>query len=115
MMNRRDLEKMIDRNADLTLFQKKVYKTILDIPRGETRSYKWVAGKVGNVKASRAVGNALNNNPYSPIVPCHRVICSDGTIGGYACGVKKKRLMLKREACKDKEGCSVLGHNSSKL
>ena len=91
------VKKKIEQNKSLTLFQKKVYKAILDIPRGETRSYSWVAEKIGDLKACRAVGNVLNRNPYSPEVPCHRVICSNGSIGGYAGGVKKKLAILRKE------------------
>lgn len=87
---------MIDQ-ANLTAFQKKVYKAILDIPRGETRTYKWVAAKIGNPKAVRAVGTALKKNPYIIIVPCHRVIRSDGRLGGYAKGIQKKVELLKKE------------------
>lgn len=96
-MEMSELKKMIEQNISLTLFRKKVYKAILEIPKGETRSYRWVAEKTGNFKSYRAVGNALNNNPYSPEVPCHRVICSDGSIGGYAGGVKQKKAMLRQE------------------
>ena len=97
MAKNKILEKKIEQNSILTLFQKEVYKAILDIPRGEIRSYRWVAEKIGNLRASRAVGNALNSNPYSPEVPCHRVIRSDGSIGGYAGGISKKKAILRNE------------------
>jgi len=80
-----------------TIFEKKVYRVVSKIPKGQVRSYKWVAEKIGSPKASRAVGNALNKNPYIGIVPCHRVIRSDGSIGGFALGVKKKREFLESE------------------
>lgn len=60
-------------------------------------TYKEVAMAIGLPKAYRAVGNALNKNPFAPKVPCHRVIRSDGTIGGFASGTKKKIELLKRE------------------
>jgi len=82
----------------MTIFEKKVYAAVSKIPRGEVRSYKWVAAKIGRPKAYRAVGNALNKNPHIGIVPCHRVIRSDGTIGGFARGVALKRQLLKSES-----------------
>lgn len=81
----------------MTEFERKVYRAILDIPVGETRSYKWVARKIGKPNASRAVGNALNRNPFAPLVPCHRVIKNDGSPGGFEGGVEKKKRLLERE------------------
>ncbi|MBI5124491.1 MAG: MGMT family protein [Candidatus Omnitrophica bacterium] len=81
----------------ITDFEKKVYDAVSKIPKGEVRSYRWVAERIGRPKAYRAVGNALNKNPYIGIVPCHRVIRSDGSIGGFAKGVKQKRMLLKSE------------------
>lgn len=78
-------------------FEQKVYRAILKIPKGQTRSYQWVAKKIGNPKAARAVGNALNKNPYPIIIPCHRVIRSDGSLGGYSRGLKLKKKLLKKE------------------
>lgn len=82
---------------NLTDFEKKVYLAALKIPHGEVRSYKWIAAKIGRPKAYRAVGNALNKNPYIGTVPCHRVVKSDGSIGGFAKGVGHKRKLLKSE------------------
>ncbi len=81
----------------MTPFAKKVYRVVLGIPAGETRTYKWVAQKSGNPKAVRAVGQILKRNPYPMLVPCHRVICSDGKIGGYIFGKRKKQLLLNLE------------------
>jgi len=78
-------------------FERRVYGAVSRIPCGEARSYKWVAAKIGSPGASRAVGNALNKNPYAVTIPCHRVIKSDGSIGGYSKGVYLKRRLLKRE------------------
>ncbi len=89
--------KTVNNNKNLTKFQKSVYKAVLTISKGQTRSYKWVATKIGNPKASRAVGNALNKNPYLKKVPCHRVISSDGSLGGYSKGLKAKKALLKAE------------------
>jgi len=81
----------------LTLFQKAVYAATMEIPLGETRSYAWVARRIGAPNSSRAVGHALNKNPYAPFVPCHRVISSDGSLGGFRGGLSKKKRLLARE------------------
>ena len=81
----------------MTPFAKKVYNAILDIPLGEVRTYKWVAKKIGHPKAYRAVGQALKNNPYPLIIPCHRVIGANGKIGGYVWGRKIKKALLNLE------------------
>lgn len=82
---------------DGTDFQKKVWKELTNIPYGETRSYKEIAVAVGNPKASRAVGMANNKNPISIVVPCHRVIGSDGKLVGYAGGLDMKKALLDLE------------------
>ncbi len=81
----------------MTKFQQKVYNFVKTIPKGQTRTYKEVAIAIGKPKAYRAVGNALNKNPFAPIVPCHRVIRSNGEIGGFASGTLKKVKLLKDE------------------
>lgn len=81
----------------VTEFEKAVYRAVMGIPLGQTRSYRWVAAKIGRPKSSRAVGNALNKNPFAPFVPCHRVIASDGSLGGYSGGLKKKARLLRIE------------------
>ena len=68
----------------LTDFEWLVLKATLTIPLGQTRSYKWIAEKIRRPKAVRAVGQALRKNPYPLIIPCHRVIKSDGQLGAYA-------------------------------
>jgi len=83
--------------SNATPFQLKVYKAIKKIPKGEVRSYGWVAKRIGRPKACRAVGNALNKNPYPIVVPCHRIVRSDGTLGGFARGSREKMRLLKRE------------------
>jgi methylated-DNA-[protein]-cysteine S-methyltransferase len=89
------LEQMV---KELTHFEKKVYTVVKNIPFGKTRTYKWVAEKIGSERASRAVGNALNRNPFPIIVPCHRVVNSSGYPGKYAFGtdLKKKLLALEK-------------------
>lgn len=80
-----------------TEFQVKVWQTLMTIPYGETISYKEEAQRMGNEKALRAVAQANGANPIPIIVPCHRVIASDGTLGGYSSGVDKKQFLLKME------------------
>ncbi|HNZ86211.1 MAG TPA: MGMT family protein [bacterium] len=80
-------------------FSEKVYKIVSKIPKGSVMTYKQVAKLAGNEKAYRAVGNILNKN-YNPKIPCHRVIKSDGKIGGYNRGEKEKIEMLKKEGYK---------------
>lgn len=77
-------------------FQAKVFAEVKKIPKGKTLTYKQVAKLIGNPKAYRAVGNALNKN-CNPDVPCHRVIRSDGSIGGFNGGTNKKKNMLEKE------------------
>lgn len=81
-----------------TEFQTAVWRELLKIPYGETRSYKDIAEAVGNPKACRAVGMANHNNPIWIIVPCHRVVGADGSMVGYAGGVNIKRQLLELEA-----------------
>ena len=80
-----------------TPFQRSVWRTLTRIPRGQTRSYAWVAKQIGNPRATRAVGAACGANPVPIIVPCHRVIASDGSIGGFSSGLRLKRRLLKLE------------------
>lgn len=77
-------------------FQARVFAIVKKIPRGKVLTYKEVAQKIGSPKAYRAVGNALNKN-YSKDIPCHRVIKSDGTLGGYRLGTSAKAKILKKE------------------
>jgi methylated-DNA-[protein]-cysteine S-methyltransferase len=83
-------------------FQKKVWQALLKIPKGKTLSYKDLAKKIGKPRAVRAVGNAVGRNPCAPYIPCHRVVRSDGTLGGYSGkgGVKTKRVLLIKEGVK---------------
>jgi len=80
-----------------TTFQKKVYKATKKIAYAQTKSYGWIAKKIRDPKAARAVGSALKVNPLPPIIPCHRVIKSDGSIGGFSCGVGMKKRLIKLE------------------
>lgn len=85
-----------------TEFQNKVWKALLDIPYGETRSYKDIAIAVGNEKACRAVGMANNKNPISIIIPCHRVVGANGKLVGYGGGLDKKEKLLNIEKIDNK-------------
>lgn len=90
---------ILKRMIKYPLFYQKVWKICMEIPPGEVRTYKWIATKIGNPKASRAVALALKKNPFAPYVPCHRVIRSDGRLGGYSGngGIKRKIELLKKE------------------
>ena len=82
-----------------TKFQLKVWKYLKKIPKGKVKSYKEVAIGINMPNSARAVANACAKNPYAPIVPCHRVIRSDGSIGGFSGqgGIKAKKKLLKKE------------------
>ena len=82
---------------ELTPFEKKVYTVVKKIPAGEIRTYAWVAIKTGAPGAARAVGSALNKNPFPIIVPCHRVVSAGGSPGGYAFGADLKKQLLELE------------------
>ena len=85
------------RELTVSPFQRRVYAVVRRIPRGEVRSYQWVARQLGNPGLARAVGQALTRNPWPHRVPCHRVIRADGRLGGYAWGPSKKRRLLEQE------------------
>ncbi len=83
-----------------TPFQKRVYSRLLQIPYGSTISYQELAKRVGNPKASRAVGNANGKNPIAIIIPCHRVIAKNGSMGGFSGGLDIKKKLLELEGVK---------------
>lgn len=80
-----------------TEFDHSVWMALKEIPFGETRTYKWLAGKIGRPNAFRAVGQSLGRNPIPIILPCHRIIESDGSIGGFSAGIEIKRRLLEIE------------------
>ena len=84
----------------LTVFEQNVLKELMLIPEGQTKSYKEIAKLIGKPRAYRAVANACAKNPYPKIIPCHRVVRSDGSIGGYSAtgGIKMKRKLLNQES-----------------
>ena len=82
-----------------TSFQVKTWRYLMKIPKGTVKTYSQVAKGIGKPLAVRAVANAIGKNPYAPRIPCHRVIRSDGSLGGYSGkgGIKTKKLLLKKE------------------
>lgn len=78
-------------------FAESVYRVLKRVPKGSLTTYAALARAIGRPGAARAVGNALNKNPYAPQVPCHRVVRSDGRVGGFASGTGKKIALLRKE------------------
>lgn len=91
-----------DWKSRVTPFQRRVYEAVLKIPKGQVRTYAEIARAIGRPKAARAVGQALKRNRWAPAIPCHRVVASDGTLGGYSAagGLQAKRRLLRREGCR---------------
>ncbi len=88
-----------------TDFQLQVWKATRQIPYGQTRSYWWVAVRMGNPYAMRAVGGALGENPLMLFIPCHRVVRQDGSLGGFTPGIGWKRILLEHEAAYREKLC----------
>lgn len=117
--------KALRQNIDLTFvatpFQKKVLHKLQEIPRGAVISYQALGAAVGAPKGARAVGNALHNNPVPIYVPCHRVITSDGRVGGYGGGASRKLQLLRSEGFELSDGDVripdrvVWGHKGTKI
>lgn len=84
-------------------FNSRCYELLKKVPKGKVTTYKDLANAL-NTKAYRAVGNAMNKNPYAPVVPCHRVVKSNGDVGGFAHGQKKKINLLKKEGVEIEDG-----------
>ena len=80
-----------------TSFQQKVWRTLLRVSYGRLRSYQWVAVRVGGSQYARAVGNAVGANPMPIVIPCHRIVAQDTSIGGFSCGLPMKRKLLALE------------------
>jgi methylated-DNA-[protein]-cysteine S-methyltransferase len=80
-----------------TRFQQGVWQAVQAVPYGETRTYGWVTGQIGSPRAARAVGQALAKNPLPIVIPCHRVISSDGSLGGFSGGLEIKEFLLRLE------------------
>jgi len=84
----------MDKKKRCTDFEWMVYAAALSIPLGKTRSYQWIAKKIGRPQSARAVGQALRKNPYPLLIPCHRVIKADGSLGAYAGKYDNKKKQL---------------------
>ncbi|MDR4474638.1 MAG: methylated-DNA--[protein]-cysteine S-methyltransferase [Nitrospira sp.] len=97
---RREFSIPVDWSAGTT-FQRNVWRAITKIPYGRLRSYQWVAVRVGGKQYARAVGMALGANPVPIVVPCHRIVAHDGSLGGFSCGLPLKRRLLKLEGTLD--------------
>ncbi len=82
----------------------KVYRKLLQVPKGKITTYNDLAKAIGLKNGQRVIGRIMKNNPYPVIIPCHRVVRSDGKIGGYGYGEKVKSKMLEREGIKIKDG-----------
>lgn len=96
-----DIRQRVKNARDISEFQRKVYLALLDVPRGETISYRELGMRIG-CGSAQAIGQALKRNPFAPEVPCHRVIRSDGSIGGFYGQregemIEKKKAMLRDE------------------
>ncbi|MGQ0537159.1 MAG: methylated-DNA--[protein]-cysteine S-methyltransferase [Methanobacteriota archaeon] len=87
-----------------TAFERGVWRELSTIPYGETRSYGWIAERIGSPKAVRAVGRANGKNPIAIVVPCHRVVAADGGLGGYSCGLEPKEKLLALEGVAKEQG-----------
>lgn len=92
-------QKTVSFKANGTSFQQKVWNALLDIPFGQTQTYLEVARRIGSPSSVRAVATAIGKNPISYIIPCHRVVASNGTLGGYRWGLKIKQDLLNYERC----------------
>lgn len=90
---RRNFELKLDFSSG-SEFQQKIWKVLSEIPYGKTLSYGQVARLAGNPKGSRACGNAVGANPFLIVIPCHRVIKGDGSIGGFGAGIEKKKILF---------------------
>ncbi len=91
-----------DWRKEVTRFERRVYEVVRRIPKGQVRTYGWVARAIGQPNAARAVGQALKRNRWAPRIPCHRVTASNGSLGGYSApgGSRRKRQLLRREGAR---------------
>ncbi|MBM4126808.1 MAG: methylated-DNA--[protein]-cysteine S-methyltransferase [Nitrospira sp.] len=80
-----------------TPFQRRVWRVLLRVPYGTLRSYQWIASRVGGRHYARAVGSAVGANPLPVVIPCHRIVAQDASLGGFSCGLPMKRKLLTLE------------------
>jgi len=97
-------EDVINLLSNKTEFEREVLVATFKIPKGKVSTYKRIAKKIGRPRACRAVGNALHKNPLAPIVPCHRVVRSDGRFGGEKKGAESRRNLLEKEGIPIRNG-----------
>jgi len=97
-------EKVLEHLSEKTDFEKAVLMATLEIPKGKVSTYKRIAERIGKPKAYRAVGNALHKNPLAPIIPCHRVVRSDGSLAGDHESVEIRRRRLLEEGIPIEDG-----------
>ena len=90
-----------------TSFQRQVWRTLQRVPYGKLRSYQWIAARVGGPQYARAVGNAVGANPLPIVIPCHRIVAHDASLGGFSGGLSMKRKLLSLE---DTLRCLKAGH-----
>lgn len=101
-----DIRHRVQTDPNITPFQRKVYLALLEVPRGQTISYKELGERIG-CRSPQAIGQALRRNPFAPAVPCHRVISSDGSLGGFHGQregemIERKRRLLQEERLPEK-------------
>lgn len=101
-----DIRHRVQTDPNITPFQRKVYLALLEVPRGQTISYKKLGERIG-CRSPQAIGQALRRNPFAPAVPCHRVISSDGSLGGFhglreGEMIERKRRLLQEERLPEK-------------
>jgi AraC family transcriptional regulator of adaptative response/methylated-DNA-[protein]-cysteine methyltransferase len=113
MGRRRPEAEALPVDVHATAFRRRVWEALRRIPSGETRSYAQIAAAVGAPGAARAVGSACAANPVAVVVPCHRVVGSDGSLHGYAYGLSRKRQLLDAEACAGAEARSGVGSEAA--
>jgi len=101
IINEEDVIRFLSKKTE---FERAVLVATFKIPEGKVSTYKRIAEKVGEPHAYRAVGNALHKNPLAPIVPCHRVVRSDGGLGGFGGGIESKRKLLEEEGIRFENG-----------
>ncbi len=103
LRNRWDMEKEIALHVYGTPFQLAVWADLLTVPAGKVTTYLNIADRIGKPRGARAVGKAVGSNPIMYVIPCHRVICSNGKLGGYRWGVERKIKLLNKEARKSRK------------
>lgn len=106
MMTAENIREIVETDRNITDFQRKVYMALLDVPRGSTITYKELGQKIG-CRSAQAIGQALKRNPFAPDVPCHRVIASDGSIGGFH-GERGGEMVERKKQLLIEEGVTIM-------